>query len=79
MICFLLYAIDFLSKYVWVISSKDKRGFTIKKRLNFKHLKETLLKVKSIQNNRSLCYLEGELQQPILSPTMLINDTNIAI
>ena len=50
-----------------------------KARLVFKALKEVLLKVKVILNNRPLSYMEDDIQLPALTANMIIHGTNITL
>ena len=50
-----------------------------KARLGFKALKEVLLEVEVILNNRPLSYMEDDIQLPALTPNMIIHGTNITL
>ena len=50
-----------------------------KARLTFKALKEVLLEVEVILNNRPLGYMEDDIQLPALTPHMIIHGTNITL
>ena len=47
--------------------------------LPFEQLKEALLEAELILNNRSLGYLEDDIQFPALTPNMLIHGSNISL
>ena len=40
--------------------------------LTYEELEEVLLDVESILNNRPLCYMEEEFEQPVITPNLLL-------
>ena len=40
--------------------------------LTYEELEEVLLDVKSFLNNRPLCYMEEEFEQPVITPNLLL-------
>ena len=48
-------------------------------KLSFKRLKEILIDVEVILNNRPLGYVEDNIQLPVLTPNMIIHGTNITL
>ena len=61
------------------ISKKVLYKLLGRSRITFEQMKEIFIEAEVIVNNRPLCYMEDDIQLPVLTPNMIIHGTSITL